>query len=170
MNLSGMRVLDLSRFLPGPYLTMVMADHGAEVIKVESHQGEHICELGFPGGGPPVYFRNTQRGKLSLTLNPKHGEGREIFLRLAAQSDVLVESFRPGVMDRFGLGYQAVQKRAPAIIYCSLSAFGQTGPLSQPPSHDLGAQALTGVLMLSQAPGCTASLPTLPLSDIALRS
>ena len=170
MKLSGLRVLDLSRFLPGPYLTMVMADHGAEVIKVESHQGEPTRQLGSPVGGHPVYFRNTQRGKLSLTLNLKHGEGREIFLRLAAQSDVLVESFRPGVMDRFGLGYPAVQKRAPAIIYCSLSAFGQTGPLSQRPSHDLGAQALTGVLSLSQAPGFTPSLPTLPMADIALGS
>lgn len=170
MKLSGIRVLDLSRFLPGPYLTMLMADHGAEVIKIESHQGEPTRQLGPPVAGHPVYFRNTQRGKLSLTLNLKHDEGREIFLRLAAQSDVLVESFRPGVMDRLGLGYHAVQERAPGIIYCSLSAFGQTGPLSQRPSHDLGAQALTGVLSLSQAPGSTPSLPTLPMADIALGS
>jgi len=170
MKLSGIRVLDLSRFLPGPYLTMQMADHGAEVIKIESHQGEPTRRLGPPVAGYPVYFRNTQRGKLSLTLNLKHDEGREIFLRLAAQSDVLVESFRPGVMDRLGLGYHAVQERAPGIIYCSLSAFGQTGPLSQRPSHDLGAQALTGVLSLSQAPGGAPSLPTLPMADIALGS
>ena len=170
MKLSGIRVLDLSRFLPGPYLTMLMADHGAEVIKIESHQGEPTRQLGPPVAGHPVYFRNTQRGKRSITLNLKHDEGREIFLRLAAQSDVLVESFRPGVMDRLSLGYHAVQERAPGIIYCSLSAFGQTGPLSQRPSHDLGAQALTGVLSLSQAPGGAPSLPTLPMADIALGS
>lgn len=133
MKLAGIRVLDLSRFLPGPYLTMLMADHGAEVIKIESHQGEPTRQLGPAVAGHPVYFRNTQRGKLSLTLNLKYEEGREIFLRLAAQSDVLVESFRPGVMDRLGLGYQAVQEQAPGIIYCSLSVFGQTGPLSQRP-------------------------------------
>ncbi len=170
MKLSGIRVLDLSRFLPGPYLTMLMADHGAEVIKIESHQGEPTRQLGPPVAGHPVYFRNTQRGKLSLTLNLKHDEGRKIFLLLAAQSDVLVESFRPGVMDRLGLGYQAVQEQAPGIIYCSLSAFGQTGPLSQRPSHDLGAQALTGVLSLSQAPGGAPTFPTLPMADIALGS
>ena len=77
MKLSGIRVLDLSRFLPGPYLTMLMADHGAEVIKIESHQGEPTRQLGPPIAGHPVYFRNTQRGKLSLTLNLKHDEGRE---------------------------------------------------------------------------------------------
>jgi crotonobetainyl-CoA:carnitine CoA-transferase CaiB-like acyl-CoA transferase len=170
MKLSGIRVLDLSRFLPGPYLTMVMADHGAEVIKIESHQGEPTRQLGPPVAGHLVYFRNTQRGKLSFTLNLKHAEGREIFLRLAAQSDVLVESFRPGVMDRLGLGYPAVQERAPGIVYCSLSAFGQTGPLRHRPSHDLGAQALTGVLSLSRAPGGAPSLPTLPMADIALGS
>src|SRR5262249_48787907 len=150
MKLSGLRVLDLSRFLPGPYLAMMMADHGAEVIKIESQQGEPRRRLGPLLGGHFVYFRNTQRGKLSFTLNLKSDEGREIFLRLAEQSDVLLESFRPGVMDRLGLGYQTVQARAPGLIYCALSAFGQTGALSQRPSHDLGAQALTGVLSLSQ--------------------
>src|SRR5262245_23348671 len=120
MKLSEFRVLDLSRFLPGPYLTQLMADHGAEVIKIESPEGEPTRRLGLPVAGHPVYFRNTQRGKLSLTLNLKHEEGREIFLRLVAQSDVLVESFRPGVMDRLGLGYQAVREQAPGLIYCSL--------------------------------------------------
>src|SRR5207247_11480463 len=97
MKLSGLRVLDLSRFLPGPYLTMVMADHGAEVIKVESHQGEPTRQLGSPVGGHPVYFRNTQRGKLSLTLNLQHGEGREHFLRPAAQPHVPADPCRPTI-------------------------------------------------------------------------
>src|SRR5215468_9831255 len=125
MKLSGIRVLDLSRFLPGPYLTMLMADHGAEVIKIESPEGEPTRRLGPLVAGHPVYFRNTQRGKLSLTLNLKHEEGREILLRLAAQSVVLGDAVRPGVMDRLGLGYEAVHAQAPGLIYCSLSAFGQ---------------------------------------------
>jgi crotonobetainyl-CoA:carnitine CoA-transferase CaiB-like acyl-CoA transferase len=168
MKLSGLRVLDLSRFLPGPYLAMMMADHGAEVIKVESHEGEPTRRLGPLLDEHSVYFRNTQRGKLSLTLNLKSDEGREIFLRLAEQADVLIESFRPGVMDRLGLGFHTVQARAPRLIYCALSAFGQTGPLSQRPSHDLGAQALTGVLSLSQGSEQPPHMPSLPVADIAL--
>jgi crotonobetainyl-CoA:carnitine CoA-transferase CaiB-like acyl-CoA transferase len=171
MKLDGIRVLDLSRFLPGPWIGQTMADHGAEVIKVESHEGEPTRRLG-PAieGGHPAYFRNTQRGKLSLRLNLKLDEGREIFLRLAESSDVVIDSFRPGVVDRLGIGYDAVRARAPGIVYCSLSAFGQHGPLAQRPSHDVGAEALSGVLSLSRAPDGTPALPTLPMADIALGS
>jgi crotonobetainyl-CoA:carnitine CoA-transferase CaiB-like acyl-CoA transferase len=148
-----------------------MADHGAEVIKVESHEGEPTRRLGpAVAGGHPAYFRNTQRGKLSLRLNLKLDEGREIFLRLAESSDVVIDSFRPGVVDRLGIGYDAVRARAPGIVYCSLSAFGQHGPLAQRPSHDVGAEALSGVLSLSRAPDGTPALPTLPMADIALGS
>ena len=147
-----------------------MADHGAEVIKIESHEGEPTRRLGPPIAGFAAYFRNTQRGKRSLTLNLKADEGREIFLRLAQEADVIIESFRPGVMERLGLGYDAIRARAPRMVYCSLSAFGQTGPLAQHPSHDAGAQALTGVLSLGQADGKPPSLPTLPIADIALGS
>lgn len=170
MKLDGIRVLDLSRFLPGPWVGLTMADHGAEVIKIESHEGEPTRRLGPPIAGFPAYFRTTQRGKLSMTLNLKTDEGREIFMQLAEQSDVIIDSFRPGVMDRLGLGYEAVRTRAPQIVYCSLSAFGQTGPLSQRPSHDVGAQALTGVLSLGCTDGRPPSLPTLPMADIALGS
>jgi crotonobetainyl-CoA:carnitine CoA-transferase CaiB-like acyl-CoA transferase len=171
MKLDGIRVLDLSRFLPGPWIGQTMADHGAEVVKVESHEGEPTRRLG-PAieGGHPAYFRNTQRGKLSLRLNLKLDEGREIFLRLAESSDVVIDSFRPGVVDRLGIGYDAVRARAPGIVYCSLSAFGQHGPLAQRPSHDVGAEALCGVLSLSRAPDGTPALPTLPMADIALGS
>ena len=171
MKLDGIRVLDLSRFLPGPWIGQTMADHGAEVVKVESHEGEPTRRLG-PAieGGHPAYFRNTQRGKLSLRLNLKLDEGREIFLRLAESRDVVIDSFRPGVVDRLGIGYDAVRARAPGIVYCSLSAFGQHGPLAQRPSHDVGAEALAGVLSLSRAPDGTPALPTLPMADIALGS
>lgn len=170
MKLDGVRVLDLSRFLPGPYMGQMMADHGAEVIKVESHEGETTRRLGPEVEGFPIYFRNTQRGKLSLKLNLKAEAGREIFLRLAEQSDVIIDSFRPGVVDRLGIGYEDVKARAPGIVYCSLSAFGQSGPHAQRPSHDMGAQALTGVLSLSQTEDGAPSMPTLPIADVALGS
>lgn len=170
MKLEGIRVLDLSRFLPGPWIGLTMADHGAEVIKIESFEGEPTRHLGPPIEGFPAYFRNTQRGKLSMKLNLKSEEGCEIFMRLAEQSDVIIDSFRPGVMTRLGLGYDAVKARVPRIVYCSLSAFGQTGPLSQRPSHDVGAQAMTGVLSLGRTDGRPPSLPTLPMADIALGS
>ena len=170
MKLDGIRALDLSRFLPGPYVGQMMADHGAEVIKIESPEGEPTRRLGPGIDGFPAYFRNTQRGKLSLRLNLKASEGLEIFLRLAAQSDVIIESFRPGVADRIGIGYAAVRARNPGIVYCSLSAFGQSGPHAQRPSHDLGAQALTGVLSLSRQEGGVPAMPTLPMADIALGS
>ena len=170
MKLDGIRVLDLSRFLPGPWIGLTMADHGAEVIKIESHEGEPTRKLGPKVGGHTPYFRNTQRGKLSMTLDLKSDEGREIFMKLAETSDVIIDSFRPGVMDRLGLGYEAIKARAPRIVFCSLSAFGQSGPISQRPSHDVGAQAMTGVLSLGRYEGRAPSLPTMPMADIALAS
>jgi len=170
MKLDGIRVLDLSRFLPGPWVGLTMADHGAEVIKIESLEGEPTRRLGPPIKGFSAYFRNTQRGKLSMTLNLKSVEGKEIFMKLAETSDVVIDSFRPGVMDRLGLGYEAVKARSPRIVYCSLSAFGQSGPLAQRPSHDVGAQALTGILSLGRNGGRAPSLPTAPMADIALGS
>jgi len=170
MKLDGIRVLDLSRFLPGPWIGLTMADHGAEVIKIEGFEGEPTRHLGTPIAGFTPYFRNTQRGKLSMTLNLKSEEGREIFMRLAGQSDVIIDSFRPGVMARLGLGYDEVKARVPRLVYCSLSAFGQTGPLAQRPSHDVGGQALTGVLSLGRAEGRPPTLPALPVADVALAS
>ncbi len=170
MKLDGIRVLDLTRFLPGPYMAQVMADHGAEVIKVESFEGEPTRRLGPPIKGHSAYFRNTQRGKLSLRLNLKAAAGREIFLRLAAQADIIIESFRPGVVDRLGIGYGAIRADNPRVIYCALSAFGQDGALAQRPSHDLGAQALTGTLSLMQRGNEPPGLPATPTADVALGS
>lgn len=170
MKLEGIRVLDLSRFLPGPYIGLVMADHGAEVIKIESFDGEPTRTLGPPLDGFPAYFRNTQRGKLSLRLNLKSAAGVEIFRRLAAESDVIIDSFRPGVVDRLGIGYADVRAINPGIVYCALSAFGQDGELASRPSHDLGAQAITGTLSLGQADGAAPTLPPTPTADVALGS
>ncbi|MDA0823240.1 MAG: CaiB/BaiF CoA-transferase family protein [Proteobacteria bacterium] len=170
MKLNGIKVLDLSRFLPGPYMGLLMADHGAEVIKIENFEGEPTRHLGPKVAGFSAYFRNTQRGKLSLRLNLKANEGRDIFLQLADQTDVIIDSFRPGVVDRLDIGYAAISERNPRIIYCSLSAFGQEGSLAQRPSHDVGAQALTGTLSLMQQDGRPPSLPASPTADVALGS
>ena len=149
MKLEGIRVVDLSLFLPGPAMTQVMADHGAEVIKVESHDGEPNRRIGPERDGVSVYFANTHRGKKSLALNLKSPAGVEALLRLAETADVFVELFRPGVVDRLGVGYEAVSARAEKIVYVSISAFGQTGPYRDRPAHDLAVEATSGVLSVN---------------------
>lgn len=167
MKLSGLKVLDLSRFLPGPYLTMTMADHGAEVIKIEdTRHGDATRHIGPQEGGLSVYYRNTNRGKRSLALDLKSDEGRELFLRLAESADVIVETFRPGVVDRLGIGYEAVKARAPKLVYCSISAFGQTGPYRDRPAHDLSVNALAGILSLSVSDDGRPNMPCMPPSDL----
>src|SRR5262245_39623114 len=104
MKLEGIKVVDLSAFLPGPHLTMMMADHGADVIRIEPPTGEPNRQIGVKEAGTTVYFRNTHRGKRSLKLDLKQDAAKEIFFRLAERSDVVVESFRPGVVDRLGIG------------------------------------------------------------------
>jgi crotonobetainyl-CoA:carnitine CoA-transferase CaiB-like acyl-CoA transferase len=149
MKLEGIRVVDLSLFLPGPAMTQVMADHGADVIKVEPHEGEPNRRIGPEREGVSVYFANTHRGKKSLALDLKSPAGVEALLRLAETADLLVESFRPGVVDRLGVGYGAVSARAPGIVYVSISAFGQTGPYRDLPAHDLAVEAMSGVLSVN---------------------
>ena len=137
MKLEGVKVLDLSMFLPGPHLTMMMADHGAEVIRIEPPAGEPTRSLGASQNGMTVWFRNTHRSKQSVVLDLKQPAAVEAFMRLAATADVVVEAFRPGVVDRLGIGPKAVRAVNPRIVYCSISAFGQSGPLAQRPAHDL---------------------------------
>jgi crotonobetainyl-CoA:carnitine CoA-transferase CaiB-like acyl-CoA transferase len=149
MKLDGIRVVDLSLFLPGPAMTQAMADHGAEVIKVEPPAGEPNRRIGPERDGVSVYFANTHRGKKSLVLDLKQPAGVEALLRLAATADVVVESFRPGVVDRLGVGYAAVAARAPRIVYVSISAFGQSGPYRDRPAHDLAVEAASGVLSVN---------------------
>ena len=149
MKLEGIKVVDLSLFLPGPAMTQAMADHGAEVIKVEPPGGEPNREIGPKRDGVSVYFANTHRGKRSLVLNLKTAEGVEALLRLAGTADVLVESFRPGVAERLGLGYPTISARHPGIVYVSISAYGQTGPYRDKPAHDLAVEAMAGVLSVN---------------------
>ena len=167
MKLAGVKVIELALFLPGPHLTMMMADHGADVIKVEPYEGgEPNRHIGPKEDGETVYFRNTHRGKRSLRLNLKHTEGREILMRLAERADVLVESFRPGVVDRLGVGYAQVSARAPQLVYCSISAFGQSGAYRDRPAHDLAVEALAGLVSVNLDQDDRPAMPAVPASDM----
>jgi crotonobetainyl-CoA:carnitine CoA-transferase CaiB-like acyl-CoA transferase len=167
MKLEGIRVVDLSLFLPGPLATQFMADHGAEVIKVESlDEGEPNRRIGPKRDGVSVYFANTHRGKQSLALNLKDPRGVEILLRLAEKSDVLIESFRPGVAARLGIGYAQVSRRAPGIVYASIAAFGQNGPYRDRAAHDLATEAMTGVLSLNRGGDGKPAIPALANADM----
>jgi crotonobetainyl-CoA:carnitine CoA-transferase CaiB-like acyl-CoA transferase len=167
MKLQGLRVLDLSLYLPGPHLTMTMADHGADVIKIEPPSGEPVRQVGLQQNGHSVWFRNTHRHKRCIVLNLKVPAARDAFLTLTKTSDVIVEAFRPGVVDRLGVGYAAVRALNPRIVYCSISAFGQTGPLSQRPAHDLAVQAQAGLLSVNLGADGQPAMPGVPASDMA---
>ncbi|TAJ28984.1 MAG: CoA transferase, partial [Reyranella sp.] len=167
MKLEGIKVVDLSWFLPGPYLTTALADHGAEVIKVEppgeGDPGRHILP---PDARTSVFFRNMGRGKKSVVLDLKSEQGRADLFRLACEADVLVESFRPGVAARFGIGYDAVAARNPGIVYCSISAFGQDGAYPGRAAHDLALEAMTGVLSLTLGDDGRPAIPGIPVADL----
>lgn len=167
MKLEGLRVLDLSQFLPGPHFTMMMADHGAEVIRIESPAGEPTRTIGARQGNASVWFRNTHRGKKSVVLDMKRPEGVAAFLKLAESADVIVEAFRPGVVDRLGIGYDAVSAINPRIVYVSIAAFGQTGPMAKRPAHDVSIQAESGVVSLNCGPDGHPALPGMPAADMA---
>ncbi|MBC6402784.1 MAG: CoA transferase [Hyphomonadaceae bacterium] len=170
MKLSGIRVLDLSAFLPGPHMTMMMADHGAEVIMVEPDNG-----LGEPtrgmgetyDDGTSVWFANIARGKKSCKVNLKDPEQHARFMELAKTADVFVEAFRPGVAKRLGVDYDAIRAINPRIVYCSISAFGQTGPYRERPAHDLVVQAMAGTADLTRGMGGEPTLTPMPSADMA---
>ena len=167
MKLEGVRVLDLSLFLPGPLLTQMMADHGAEVIKLEPlGGGEPNREMGPKRDGTTVYFANTHRNKRSIQLNLKSDEGRAAALRLAAEADVMVEAFRPGVVERLGVDFESVRAINPGIVYCSMSAWGQDGPYVDKPAHDLATEAITGVLSITQGQDGQPAIPGMAGADM----
>jgi crotonobetainyl-CoA:carnitine CoA-transferase CaiB-like acyl-CoA transferase len=167
MKLEGLRVVDLSWFLPGPYLTTSLADHGASVIKVEppgeGDPGRHIKPM---DERTSVFFRNMGRGKKSVVLDLKSEQGRADLFRLACEADVLVESFRPGVAARLGVGYDAVSEKNPGIVYCSISAFGQDGAYPGRAAHDLALEAMTGVLSLTLGDDGRPAIPGIPVADL----
>ncbi|MEL6824739.1 MAG: CoA transferase, partial [Pseudomonadota bacterium] len=169
MKLEGLKVLDLSAFLPGPHMTMMMADHGADVIMIEPANGigEPTRVIGeTTSDGVSVWFRNIARGKRSLKLNLKDPDGLDLFLRLADAADIIVEAFRPGVVERLGVDYDTVAARNPGIVYCSISAFGQDSSLAKKPSHDTGVQGLAGLIDLNRGlTDDTPSMPNIPFAD-----
>jgi crotonobetainyl-CoA:carnitine CoA-transferase CaiB-like acyl-CoA transferase len=156
-HLDGLRVLDLTIWRPGPYATQLLAEQGADVLKVEP-----------PGGDPmrsmPDLFDILGAGKRSIVLDLKGDEDRETCLELAADADVFVESYRPGVADRLGVGYDAIAARNPAIVYCSVSGFGAFGPLAFEPGHDVNYLAYSGTL---RPGGGHPREPLVPISDLA---
>ena len=167
MKLTGITCLDLSLFLPGPTVSQIMSDHGARVIKIESlGEGEPNRHIGQRRGEETVYFSCTHRGKESLTLNLKAPEGLKIFMQLAATADVIIESFRPGVVKRLGVDYDAVRKVRPDIVYASISAYGQSGPLVAVPAHDLAVEAMCGLLSNNVDAEDKPVMPGMPAGDM----
>jgi crotonobetainyl-CoA:carnitine CoA-transferase CaiB-like acyl-CoA transferase len=166
-KLSGIKVVDLSQYLPGPMMTTMMADHGAEVIKIEPAAGDPARGLAPFEAGQSVWFRNLNRGKRSLALDLKSDAGRDALWTQIDSADVFVEGFRPGVIGRLGFGYDAVSARNPRIVYCSISAFGQSGPLAHHPAHDMAVQALAGFISVNDGADGTPVVPGVPSADMA---
>ncbi|QIQ87187.1 CoA transferase [Erythrobacter sp.] len=170
-KLSGIKVVDLTQFLPGPMMTVMMADHGAEVIKVEPAAGDPARDQApfdtYGGEEHSVWFANLNRGKKSVVLDLKSEDGKATLRDLIAGADVFVEGFRPGVMKRLGFDYEAVKAINPAIVYCSISAFGQEGALAHHPAHDMAVQALAGFLSVNDGPDGTPVVPGAPSADLA---
>ncbi|BDF34493.1 CoA transferase [Lachnospiraceae bacterium] len=151
--LSGIRILDLSRVLAGPFCTMMLADLGAEVIKIEiPGKGDDSRSFGPFVNGESGYYMNVNRNKTGITLNLKKPEGKELFLGMVEKADIVVENYRPGVMEKLGLGYEVLKERNPKIIYGAVSGFGHYGPYTQRPGYDVIGQASCGLMSVTGWP------------------
>lgn len=155
--LSGLTVLDLSRLLPGPYCSMILADHGARVIMIEDRRFE--SEYGIP--------RMPMRNKEHMCLDLKSEEGKSVFFKLVEKADVILEGFRPGVVDKLGVDYDSVRKINPGIIYCSITGYGQTGPFKDRPGHDVNYMGESGLLSLVGEPDKPPNIPGFQVADLA---
>ncbi len=152
--LSGLRVLDLTRVLAGPFCTMMMADMGAEVIKIEeAGKGDDTRQMGPFQNGESAYYMNLNRNKKGVTLNLKHPRGKELFLGLVRRADIVVENYRPGTMEKLGLGYEDLRVVNPRIIYAAISGFGHTGRYRMRPGYDIISQAMSGLMSTTGWPG-----------------
>lgn len=162
LPLTGIRVLDLSRLLPGPYCTMLLADLGADVVKVEEPgRGDYMRDL-IPG-----IFQAVNRNKRSIVLDFKQSDTQNVVQKLAETTDIFVESFRPGVAERLGLGYSRMKEINPGIIYCSISGYGQQGPYRDRPGHDINYLGLAGVLSVPGEINKKPARPGLPIADLS---
>lgn len=166
--LKGIRVLDLTQFLAGPYATMILADLGAEVVKLEAPVGDwsRVLPPNFVGE-ESCYYLSINRNKKSIVVDMKEAEGLETVRRLADESDILLENFRPGVLDRLGLTYEALSARNPGLIWASISGFGQTGADRDRPAYDMIVQAISGGMGMTGEPGRTPVRSAIPLGDLS---
>ncbi|HWJ02161.1 MAG TPA: CaiB/BaiF CoA-transferase family protein [Verrucomicrobiae bacterium] len=167
--LSGVKILDLTRLLPGGYATQLLGDLGAEVVKVEDPwQGDYMrwMEPHFPGTGESALYWGLNRNKKSVALNLKSEKGRQVFLKLVQKYDVVLEGFRPGVMDKLGLGYEELKAVNPGVIMCSISGYGQDGPYKFRSGHDINYTATAGSLGLTGLAGETPIVPALQIADL----
>jgi crotonobetainyl-CoA:carnitine CoA-transferase CaiB-like acyl-CoA transferase len=167
--LSGMVVIDLTQIMAGPFCAMLLADMGADVIKVEKPSGGDDSRW----MGPPFIkgwsagFLALNRNKRSLALNLQEAAGQAVFKRLLELADVLVENFRPGVMERLGLGYEELARLKPGLVYCSISGFGRTGPYRNRGGFDLVAQGMSGLMSITGFPGSPPAKVGVPITDIS---
>jgi alpha-methylacyl-CoA racemase len=165
--LSGVLVLDFTTLLPGPLATLMLAEAGAEVIKIERPGGEDMRVMPpLLDGGEAAVFALLNRGKKSLTLDLKNESDRNRLRPLIEKADVIVEQFRPGVMERLNLGFEDVRKINPKIVYCSISGYGQSGPRAGEAGHDINYQSLTGLLALQPGPADRPVIPPALVADI----
>ena len=167
LALDDVRILDLTRLLPGPFCTLLLADCGADVIKVEdTESGDYLRWMPPLSGEESAMFAPLNRNKRSIRLNLKNPAGREAFLRLAGAADVVVESFRPGVMERLGIGYATLRGVNPRLILCSISGYGQDGPYRDRAGHDLNYAAIAGVLGLTAGAQGDPAMPGIQAGDL----
>ena len=166
--LNGIGVLDLTRLLPGAVCTLHLADMGADVIKIEDpRQGDYGRSLGARNKATSPYFLVSNRNKRGLKLDLKQGSGRQAFFDLARDADVVIESFRPGVVDKLGIGYEAVRARNSRIVYCSISGYGQTGPFCEKAGHDINYCAYAGITDQIGQRGGAPAVPNFQIADLA---
>lgn len=166
--LSGVRVLDLSRLLPGPFCSLILSELGADVVKVEdTGAGDYLRTFPPQREGLGGAFYALNRGKRSIAVNLKRPEGRELLLRLLPRYQVVLESFRPGVLERLGLGFETLRAAQPEVILCSITGYGQDGPLAQRAGHDINYLALAGALAAGGAAQGAPALPGIQVADIA---
>ncbi len=166
MPLSGVRVLDLTRVLSGPFCTALLGDLGADVLKVEAPEGDSIRGQGAIKDGLSGYFAQFNRNKRSIRLDLRKAEGREILAKLIAESDVLVENFRPGVLARLGFGAERLKELRPSLVTCAINGFGSTGPYKDRPAFDFIAQALSGFMSVNGRADDPPLRSGLPISDL----
>jgi len=164
--LDGVRVLDVTQFMAGPFCSTILADLGADVVKIEPPSGDSTRQMVGASGSESPSFNAVNRGKRSVVVNLKHADGQQLFKRLAQSSDILIENYRPGVMRAFGLGYDTLAALNPRLIYASISGYGQTGPDRAKGGFDLIAQGVSGIMSVTGEPGRPPAKAGIPLTDL----